>query len=131
MSTTPFETTKDPSAIEDYTIDWTTMLAQSLPGDVIINSVWSTSTVPSNSDLVITYDGGNLLLPASAGDFLLPDGVSVFLLPSTWITHSGTRTSVWVSGGGKLHTVHKLVNRVTTAAGRVWDQTILVTMEHH
>ena len=125
-----FTTEKDPISIEDYTIDWTSMLAQSSPGDRIIESSWVTSTVPNNSDLVLTYDGGNLLLPLSLDNFLLPDGVSQLLLPSTWITDTGTRTSVWVSGGGKLHTKHRLVNRVVTVAGRRWDKTIVVTMEN-
>lgn len=123
-----FNTTKDPVSIEDYTIDWTSMLAQSSPGDRIIESSWTTDTVPSNTDLTITFDGGNLLLPDGT-NFLLPDAVSQLLLPSTWIYDSGTKTSVWVSGGGKLHTKHRLVNHVTTVAGREWDKTIVVTME--
>ena len=123
-----FKTTKDPASIEDYTIDWTSILAQSDPADQILTSSWSTSTIPSNTDLTLTYDGGNFLLPLSIDNFLLPDGVSHLLLPSTWITDLGRKTSVWVSLGGKLGAKHTLVNHVTTIAGREWDQTIEVTM---
>lgn len=125
-----FETTKDPHDIEDYSIDWTTDLLLSSPGDRIISSVWSTSTVPGNTDLTLTQDGSNFLLPDGT-NFLLPDGVSLLLLPSTWIREAGTITTVWVSAGGKLGTKHQLLNRVVTVAGRRWDRTIEVTMESH
>ncbi len=120
-----FKIDKDPSSEEDYTIDWTTLLAQSDPVDTIFESRWTTSTVPGNSDLVLEYLN-NFLLPGGF-DFLLPDGVSTLLLPSTFVT-DGIKTTAWVSGGGKLHTKHLLVNRVTTVGGRTWDRTIEVTM---
>lgn len=120
-----FEIEKDPTNDEDYSIDWTTDLEESDPVDVIIESIWFSSTVPGNSDL--TIDAVNNFLLPSGDDFLLPDGVSLLMLPSRYIT-DGVKTTVWVSGGGKLNTKHKLVNRVTTAGGRKWDRTIEVTM---
>jgi hypothetical protein len=38
------------------------------------------------------------------------------------------KARVWVSGGGKLHTSHRLTNRVTTIGGRTYDRTIKVTI---
>jgi hypothetical protein len=124
-----FETTKDPSDYEDYSIDWTAYLNTSVPADRIIESSWTTSTVPNNTDLEFDYLN-NFLLP-DGSDFLLPDGVSVLLLPSTYIREAGTITTVWVGGGGKLGTKHFLVNHVKTAGGREWDRTIEVTMAAH
>jgi len=122
-----FEITKDPASKEDYSIDYSSMLAQSSPGDVIIQSAWSTSTTPDNTDLTIHTDTNRFLLPGSFY-FLLPDGSSHLIIPGVYIT-GGSVTTVWVSGGGKLNTKHRLLNRVTTAGGRQWDRTIEVTME--
>jgi hypothetical protein len=123
-----FETTKDPVDIEDYSILWSAMLATSTPGDIIKTSAWSTSTVPNNDDLVLENWTDAFLLPGSEF-FLLPDGVSHLLLPSEYITSAGTVTTVWVTGGDKVGTTHRLVNKVETVAGRTWKRTIEVTME--
>jgi len=97
----PFEATKDPSEILDYTIDYASIFEATEPTDDIQTSVWATSNCAGET-LTIIED-----------DFTAPN-----------------LTTVWVSGGGKLGTVHKLVNTVATWGGRTYERTIRVTMQN-
>lgn len=74
---------KDPDAVLDYGIDWTSWLN----GDVIATSIW---VVPEG---------------ITAGDE----------------SKSENATTIWLSGGA-AGGVYKIVNRITTAAGREIDQ---------
>lgn len=62
------------------------------------------------------------------------------IVTSTWITPTGITTHtasftsttaiVWLSGG-TLGINYPLVNRITTVAGRIEDQTVMVFIEQH
>jgi len=80
---------KDPSAVLDYTVDWTTWLST----DVIATSSW---TVPNG----------------------LTKGAE---------TKTEKTASIWLSGGtvGQEYTV---VNKITTAAGRTDERTIIIAV---
>jgi hypothetical protein len=45
-------------------------------------------------------------------------------------TNTATATAVWVSGGS-VGSSYDVVNRITTLAGRVKDQTLRFVMEQH
>ena len=124
-----FQITKDPLDTEDYAIDYSQKLATSTPGDILLSSTWSTSTVPNNTDLtIIDNTADDFLLPSGVDFFLLPDGTSHLLLPNRSILDGNTAV-VWVEAGGKVGTKHQLVNSVESVAGRKWKRTIEVTME--
>lgn len=52
---------------------------------------------------------------------------SVWIVPSGItngaMTMTATETTIWLSGGS-LNTTYEIANRVTTAAGRIMDQTV-------
>jgi len=62
-----FEATKDPQAVEDYTIDWAATLSDSSPADTISSSTWtadSSVTIASSSNTssttTVMVSGGTL-----------------------------------------------------------------------
>jgi hypothetical protein len=62
-----FEATKDPSSVEDFSIDWTATLADSSPADTISSSTWTADngvTVTSDAETTTTttvwVSGGTL-----------------------------------------------------------------------
>ena len=63
----------------------------------------------------------------STSTWTVPAGITK---DSDTFTAAGV-TTVWLSGGGAVDTIHKLENRITTAGGRTEDQTIHVKMREN
>jgi hypothetical protein len=94
---------KDPEANLDYQVVWYDWLGT----DLISVSTW---IVPAGITKVSdTVNGASLVI----------DGVTY---------PAGTVTTVWLSGG-TLGTRYRLTNRVTTAAGRIDDQSFDVVIK--
>lgn len=53
----------------------------------------------------------------SSSDWVLPDGIV-----EDSSTHTGTTTTIFLSGG-TVGTTYSVINRITTAAGRIDDRT--------
>lgn len=78
-------------------------------------------------DYTINYE---VLLLAS----VVPDSIASSVWTATGALNidsssfTGINTTVWVSGGGILGSRCKLINTVTTAGGRTYERTIMVTV---
>lgn len=90
--------TKDPQAVLDFAVDWTSWLAAHDPDDTIAVSVWA---------FVAGTDG------------LLVDTSPVQR------TNTATRAVIWLKDGTP-GTRYALTNRITTAGGRTDEWTIYV-----
>lgn len=92
---------KDPDAVLDYPVDW--------------------ANGPDGSPGWLE-DGDTI----AESEWFVPDGLTVGTgaqAPS----HTDTTTTVWLSGG-TLGENYKIVNRVTTTAGRTDDRTITIAI---
>lgn len=93
--------THDPDAVLDYGADWSAWLAE--VDDTITASTWTISTIAD--------DEAPLVNDAEKGD-----------------TFDDTTTTIWVKGG-TVGEIYKLINHITTAAGRQDDRTLTVEVE--
>ena len=89
---------KDKDEELDYTLDWSLRITT----DPIDSSTWSTPTLVGSS-------------LATSGLTLATSSIATYGL-------STCRTIVWLTGG-ITGSVYKFTNRITTAGGRVMDQT--------
>lgn len=92
---------KDPDEVLDYTIDWSSILDASDPADTIVASTWIVEQYPNGAALSIDSE-------SEATPF----------------------TTVWLSAGGILNTIHKVTNHVTTAGGRQYERTIKIWIQN-
>jgi hypothetical protein len=96
-----FEKIKAPDEILDFAIDWSNIMGETVPVDVVATSAWT--------------------LEDSFADNLTIAGNSI---------EAPDVTVVRVSGGGRLGSRHYLTNRITTAGGQLHQRTIVVTMRN-
>lgn len=93
---------KAPGEVKDFYIDYSTnVLSATDPSDLIATSSWVVAEYTIGTDLTIDSD--------------------------SFVANAGTR--IWVSGGGKLGTFHKLINTITTVGGRTHIRTILLWIQ--
>ncbi|RLC02963.1 MAG: hypothetical protein DRH90_12465, partial [Deltaproteobacteria bacterium] len=100
VTTDEFQTIKDPDEVLDYTIDYGGLLGLVDPVDTIVNSSWAIAQYTSGIDLTIDS-----------------------------ISNDSATATVWLSGGGKLNTYHRVTNHITTAGGRVHERSILIWIQ--
>jgi hypothetical protein len=92
---------KDPDEVLDYTINWNAVLSASTPEDFVVLSTWSVRQYQAGADLNIDSD-----------------------------SEINGYNTVWLSGGGKLNTIHKVTNHVTTAGGRQYERSIKIWIQN-
>jgi hypothetical protein len=92
---------KDPDEVLDYTINWSDVLDASNPVDSIVTSTWAVDEFSNGADLNIDSE-----------------------------TETNPYTTVWLSGGGRLNSIHKVVNHITTAGGRQYERTIKIWIQN-
>lgn len=95
---------KDPDETLDYTLDWSLRIMT----DGIVTSSWSTPTL--------------------VGSTLATSGLT--LATASVATHnlSTCRTIIWLTDG-VLGSAYQFTNRITTAGGRVMDQSVKIKIK--
>jgi hypothetical protein len=88
---------KDPNEIKDYDLDWGSVAGKKAFGDALTGSLW---------------------IIAARGDV-----TEVAPLVHDSDSSTATGTIIWLSGGTAGET-YILTNRVTTAGGRTYDQSV-------
>jgi hypothetical protein len=92
---------KDPDEVLDYTINWSDVLDASNPVDSITVSTWEVAEFTNGADLNMDSD-----------------------------TLANPFTTIWLSGGGVLNSIHKVINHITTAGGRQYERTIKIWIQN-
>ena len=86
---------KDPDSKLDYEINWLEWLTSinTITGETVIDTIVSSTWVDVNADLTVESD-----------------------------SFTDSTTTVWLTGG-IVDSIYEVTNRITTAAGRIQDQT--------
>ena len=90
---------KDPAGVLDYKVDWGTRLDSASPAETIDTSAWRVEPAPSPLELKVDSD-----------------------------TKTNTTATARVSGGVRTK-VYRLINKITTSAGRTDERSIIIRVD--
>ena len=90
---------KDPAAVLKYTEDWATFLNAPSPAETIDTSAWRVKPAPSPLELKVDSD-----------------------------SKTNTTATAQVSGGARTK-VYRLINKITTSAGRTDERSIIIRVD--
>jgi hypothetical protein len=91
---------------------------------VALSGKWDNKDPDEVADYSLNWAGNAAQPGRTLGDTLQS---STWIVPDGLVKNSDsfttTTTTIWLSGGTE-GTTYKLINRVITAGGRTWDQTV-------